>query len=137
PRARGRRQCGGGCALRRQRHHRWRDGGDMLRDRRGGGSRSGVVSHESRVAGGGPPALRAGLDLATLRVATLGMTILALSSILHPLSAQRPALLPAPTHVSFTDDAFRLGDTVAIAIQPATPRMREIAGLLASSLHAR
>lgn len=63
--------------------------------------------------------------------------LLALSPVLHPLSSQAPALLPAPTHASFTDDAFRLGDTVAIAIQPATPRMREIAGVLASSLQER
>lgn len=65
------------------------------------------------------------------------MTILALSSLLHPLSSQAPALLPAPTHVSFTDDAFRLGDTVAIAIQPATPRMHEIADILSATLQVR
>jgi len=63
--------------------------------------------------------------------------VIACLLIASVLPAQRPALLPAPSQVAFTSAGFPLGDTVAIAIQPATPRMREIAGILAASLHER
>lgn len=61
-------------------------------------------------------------------------TLLLCSLFAHPLQAQHPALVPLPTQVQLGSDAFRLPDTVAIAIMPATPRMHEIAGVLADAL---
>ncbi len=51
-----------------------------------------------------------------------------------PLAAQQPALIPMPASVAFADSGFTLPDTVSIAVVPATPRMHEIAAVLASAL---
>lgn len=61
-------------------------------------------------------------------------TMLALLAIPFALTAQHPDLIPSPTAVTFRQQGFRLPDTVAIGIQPATPRMREIAGVLSAAL---
>ncbi len=51
-----------------------------------------------------------------------------------PLMAQVPALVPLPSEVQPDGEVYHLPDTVDIAIAPATPRMREIAGLLSAAL---
>ncbi len=51
-----------------------------------------------------------------------------------PLAAQQPALIPEPVSATFADAGFVLPDTVPIAIAPASPRMREIAGVLQVAL---
>jgi hexosaminidase len=51
-----------------------------------------------------------------------------------PLAAQAPALIPMPTQVEFTGEAYRLPDTMTIAIAPATQQMDEIATILVEAL---
>ncbi len=62
------------------------------------------------------------------------MTIL---SAVAPLAAQQPALIPEPVSATFADAGFVLPDIVPIALSPATPRMREIAGVLQAALGGR
>ncbi len=62
------------------------------------------------------------------------MVLAAVVFLASPLAAQTPALIPEPASVTWTDAGFVLPDTVAVAVVPATPRMHEIAGVLAAAL---
>ncbi|MGE3449750.1 MAG: glycoside hydrolase family 20 zincin-like fold domain-containing protein, partial [Microbacteriaceae bacterium] len=50
------------------------------------------------------------------------------------LTAQLPALVPLPSEVRPAAGAFVLPDTVTVTLAPTTPRMREIAAILAANL---